>query len=143
MLEEIAAALADALEDAATAVGNNCVVEPWYVPVPAAPTIDIYPGEPFTEDLGFGPDVALFWTVRARIHTLDHLGAQSILLALMEPAGNTSVREALEADDTLGGVVGSLHVEGPSAYTEFVDVAESQRHLGVTWRVQVLTEDAS
>jgi len=136
--DTIAAGLADALDDVVSAVGENLVVQPWYVPLPAAPTIDIYPGDPFTEDLGFGLDATLFWTVRARIHTVDHQGAQGVLLALMEPWGDTSVREALLSDQTLNGVVQTLDLEGPSGYVEFVDVSSSTRHLGVTWRVRTI-----
>ena len=139
MNEDIAAAIAAALAPVAATVGESLVVEPWFVLNPAAPTIEIYPGDPFSEDLGFGDGASLFWTVRARIHTVEHLGAQSVLLALMEPSGDTSVEAALTADQTLGGVVGSLGVEGPSAYTEFFDQASQTRLLGVTWRVQVLT----
>ncbi len=141
MLEEIASALAEALEAVATAVGNNLVVQPWFVLVPAAPTIDIYPGDPFQEGLGFGDDRQLFWTVRARVHTVEHLGSQSVLLSLMEPTGETSVEAALIDDQTLGGVVDSLGIEGPTAYTQYVDQAGVTQQLGVSWRVSTLTKE--
>lgn len=143
MLPEIAQALADAIQPAADAVttdGTNVVVSPWFVLVPAAPTIDIYPGDPFEEGLGFGDERSLFWTVRARVHTIEHVGAQSVLLALMEPAGDTSVEAALYADRTLDGLVDDLVTEGPTAYTVFIDQAGVLQNLGVSWRVQVLTK---
>jgi hypothetical protein len=143
LLEEIAAALADALAAVATHVGNNLVVEPWFIVNPAAPTIDIYPGDPFEEGLGFGDTRQLFWTVRARVHTVEHVGAQSVLLSLMEPFGNTSVEDALISDQTLGGVVDSLGIEGPTAYTQFIDQAGVTQQLGVSWRVSVLTKALS
>lgn len=143
MLPEIAQAIADALESVADAVetdGDHLVVEPWFVLTPAAPTIDIYPGDPFEEGLGFGDDRSLFWTVRARVHTIEHVGAQSVLLALMEPTGDTSVEDALLSDQTLGGAVDTLGIEGPTAYTVFIDQAGVFQNLGVSWRVQTLTK---
>jgi len=140
MLPEIAEAIADQLADVATQVGNNLVVEPWFIINPAAPTIDIYPGDPFEEGLGFGDNRQLFWTVRARVHTVEHVGAQSVLLALMEPSGDTSVEAALIGDQTLGGVVDTLGIEGPTAYTQFIDQAGVDQMLGVSWRVSVLTK---
>jgi hypothetical protein len=140
---EIAQALADALAPTASAIETNgdvLLVEPWFVLVPAGPTIDIYPGDPFEEGLGFGDERSLFWTVRVRVHTIEHQGAQSVLLDLMEPFGATSVEEALLADLTLGGLVDTLGIEGPTAYTTFVDQAGVFQNLGVSWRVQVMTK---
>lgn len=143
MLEEIAAALADALADVATQVGENLVVQPFFIVNPAAPTIDIYPADPFEAGLGFGESRQLFWAVRARVHTPDNLGAQSVLLSLMEPVGDTSVEAALTVDQTLGDVVESLGVDGPTGYTTFIDQVGVTQQLGVSWRVTVLTKESA
>lgn len=141
---DVAAALAEALQPVADEVGQNLVVEPWFILKIAAPTIDIYPADPFTTGLGFGYDRQQYWVIRARIHTIEHLGAQSVLLQLMEPWGDTSVIEALIADQTLNGNVQSVgDVEGPTGYTEIIDIVNSTRYLGVTWRVTVITLEPS
>lgn len=138
-----AAAIAAALQPVCDAVGENLVVEPWHILKIAAPTLDVYPGDPFNEGLGFGSDRRQIWTVRARLHTVEMVGAQGVLLDLMEPFGDTSVEEALVTDQTLGGAVQTLGVEGPSAYTEFIDLVNATRYLGVTWRVTVFSLEPS
>lgn len=143
MLSDIAQALAGALSSVADAVeldGDHLLVSPWFVVNPAGPTIDIYPADPFEDALGFGESRQLFWTVRARVHTIEHVGAQSVLLSLMEATGDTSVESALEDDVTLGDVVDSLSVDGLTGYVQFVDQAGVLQSLGVSWRVQVLTK---
>lgn len=139
MLDDVAAAIAAALDDVADAVGNNLVVEPWFVLSPAAPTIDIYPGDQPDEDVGFGQDDWFVWEIRARVHTVEHFGAQGVLLALMEPWGDTSVRDALLSDQTLGGTVQTANLSHPSRYTVFVDQAGVSQQLGITWRLTTIT----
>ena len=145
MNREIAEALADALASVATAVGNNLVVESRLVITPAAPTIDIYPADPFQDGdaTGFGGGRHIHWTVRARVHTIEHEGAQDVLLDLMESSGSTSVEDALIADQTLGGLVESLGVDGPSGFIQFIDQAGITQTLGVSWRVEILTREPS
>jgi hypothetical protein len=111
------------------------------------PTIDVYPDEEFQQGLGFGRgDNALFFTVRARVNTPDHEGAQDLLLAMMDPQDSTSVSAAITAPGTsspaktLGGLVENcVVVSGPSNFGVFVDPGPNAGALlGCTWRVQVI-----
>ena len=111
---------------------------------PSPPSIDIYPGDPFQEGLAFGRgDQAMFFTVRARVNTPDHEGAQDLLLAMMDPQQDLSVAAAITAAGTaapaktLGGMVENVTVEGASDFGVFVDPNGSPL-LGCTWRVRVL-----
>lgn len=113
---------------------------------PSPPTIDLYPDPEFQDGLGFGRgDNALFFTVRARVNTPDHEGAQDVLLAMMDPQADTSVAAAITAAGTsspaktLGGVVeNAVVVSGPSDFGAFTDPGATGSLLGCTWRVQVI-----
>lgn len=111
---------------------------------PTPPSIDIYPADPFMEGLAFGRgDQEMFFTVRARVNTPDHEGAQDLLLAMMDPQQDLSVAAAITAAGTaapaktLGGLVENVTVDGPSDFGVFVDPNGSAL-LGCTWRVRVL-----
>jgi hypothetical protein len=104
------------------------------------PAVDIYPADPFTEQIGMGPgNKALYLTIRARVNTPDHEGAQELLLSMMDPRSATSVEQAILADKTLGSKVSDATVdEGPSEYGAFVDPGGGGALLGCTWRVRVI-----
>ena len=106
---------------------------------PTPPCLDIYPAEPYQEPAGMGVgNNYVFLTVRARVNTPDYEGAQDLLLQMMDMDGAYSVEQAIEADKTLGGVVGQVLVlSGPSEFGAFVDPGGSAL-LGCTWRVQVV-----
>jgi hypothetical protein len=106
---------------------------------PTPPCVDIYPAEPYQEPFGMGVgNNTTYLTVRARVNTPDHEGAQDLLLQMMDMTGAYSVEQAIEADKTLGGVVGQVLVlSGPSEFGAFVDPGGSAL-LGCTWRVQVI-----
>lgn len=107
---------------------------------PAAPiSIDIYPADPFrgTETQGFGEiSGELRFTVRARATTTDTDAAQDQLLAMMDDENALSVTAALFADETLGGIVAELDVEGPTGYRSYGD--NPGMMLGVEWTVTVI-----
>ena len=112
---------------------------------PTPPAIDVYPAEPFQEPLTFGrDDWALNFTVRARVNTPDHEGAQELLLAMMDPNEATSVAKAITAAGTaspaktLDGAVENVVVDGPSDYGFFVDPGSTDALLGCTWNVRVI-----
>jgi hypothetical protein len=143
---EIMDALATRIETVLCGTANPLIehlqVDGRLIPSPTTPAIDIYPGDPFTEPLGFGPgNKELFFTVRARVSTADNEGGQNLLLSMMDPNADTSLEQAiLDGDRTLGGVVGAVaSVEGPSAYGIFADPGQTtQNLLGCLWRVRVI-----
>ena len=133
---EVAQALADALVDVSPQDGY--VVEPFMVFAPGGPCIDVYPSDPAEEDLAFGHGTAtLWWTIRLRVETMDSEGQQAFLYGARDQIGPTSVRAALLADETLGGVVDSLMVGRPTGFQLYEDSpgSGSLRYLGQEWRV--------
>ncbi len=114
-------------------------VAPLLVWNPTPPAIDIYPADPFQEQDSFGlGNTVVFLSVRARVTTPDHDGAQELLLSLMDPRAATSVQQAILADYTLGGAVTqALLEEGPSNYGIFPDPSGQGAYLGCTWTVRV------
>ena len=137
-LPEIVDAFVTALEPLTETV-PDLQLYPYLNINPTPPSIDIYPGDPFQQGLGFGPDRSLFFTVRARVSTADQEGGQQLLLELLEP--DAGVEDALVADQTLGGVVSSLAVvaDGVSGIRQYItDTPTGGSLLGCEWRVQVL-----
>lgn len=107
---------------------------------PSRPTsIDIYPADTFRvpETAGFGDiDGAYVLTVRARVKTADAEGSQEALLHLMDDEHDLCLAAALHADDTLGGVVSQLAVDGNTGFRTFEDPPGLM--LGCAWRVRVI-----
>lgn len=113
---------------------------------PTPPTVDIYPGDPLTDGsatgFGSGKDEAIF-TVRARIGTGDIEESQKVLLAMMDDQSPLSIAAALEADQTLEGIVASLVVNGPSGHTIYQETSDRPplslgALLGVDWTVKMI-----
>lgn len=140
-IPQIRQALADALEPLRAGIPDIQISRYWLV-TPTPPTIDLWPGDPFQNGLTFGDTGEMFFTVRARVTTADTEAGQDLLDQLLEPA--TGITAALEADQTLGGVVDTLAVGdatdgGVTGYRELVeDTAVNGRLLGAEWRVKVI-----
>lgn len=121
----------------ATPAVDGLAVNPMLVWNPSPPAIDIYPADPFQEGIAFGKgNNEMNFTIRARVNTPDHDGAQELLLSLMDPVAVTSVAAAVVDDRTLGGAVEHVAVEGPTDYGFFVDPGGGAL-LGCTWRARV------
>jgi hypothetical protein len=133
IMDALAVQLASEL---ATVDGIQVVGRLWWNPTP--PCIDIYPASPAQGADAFGGTKELYMIVRARINTPDSEGAQEVLLGMMDPTGPDSVEAAIEADDTLGGVVQYAHVmpDSPSGFEVF-GVPGGGDLLGSTWRVRI------
>jgi hypothetical protein len=114
-------------------------IEPRMVWNPTPPAIDMYPAAPFQEQIGMGRgNNELFITVRARVNTPDHEGAQDLLLAMMDPSAATSVAKAITSDTTLSGTVDYVLAEPPTDFGAYTDPGGSGALLGCTWRVRVM-----
>jgi hypothetical protein len=106
---------------------------------PTPPSIDIYPSDPFQEQIAFGGrQVAAFFDVRARVSTAEHEGGQDFLLSMMDPRADTSVYQALVKDKTLNSTVQDVSVEPPSNFGAYVDPGGAGALLGCTWRTRVI-----
>ena len=100
-------------------------------PFPTPPSIDVFPGDPFLAEAGFNRWKA-FFTVRARVSTVDTQAGQRLLWRLLDPHDPASVIAALA--DTVG-----FENDNPIAgYREYVeDSVQNGRLLGSEWRVSV------
>lgn len=136
----IAAALAEALSDLVAV--EDVEVAARMVFSPGQAQIDIYPADPAEGNLAFGPESRIhWWTIRMRTATADGEGVQDFLLAARAPTGDGSVRAALLADPTLGGLVDNIMIDenSPSGYRFYSDPAGSAtRYVGQEWRVGTL-----
>lgn len=88
-------------------------VSPYVLSEPTPPTIQVVLPGAITYDLAMrrGGD-QIFATVQAVVSFTSDIGSQVFLDALLAPSGVSSVKTALEADDTLGGHAEDLHVTG-------------------------------
>lgn len=134
IMDALAAALDDVLADSDVQVSGRMLINP------TPPAVDIYPGGPLTDGelSGFGdPDGQLFFTVRARINTVDLDAAQDILLNMMDAQHELSVAAALMADQTADGSARSVEVDSPSGYTAY-RTPDGGPLLGCEWKVSVV-----
>jgi hypothetical protein len=66
------------------------------------------------------------------------IGAQKLLDRMLEPVGEMSVKAAVEADKTLGGVIDAVIVTRASGYRLYAREGSTPA-LGCEWTVEVLT----
>jgi hypothetical protein len=138
-------ALASQIEDVLCGTLNPVIpllqVDGRFVFNPTPPAIDVYPAEAFSSQLAMGRgNRELMFTVRARVSTAESEGGQDLLLSMMDPLATTSVARAIESDDTLGGLVDEVTVNGPTGFGVFpsVGVDTSGNLLGCTWEVGIM-----
>lgn len=110
---------------------------------PTPPSIDIYPATPFQTRRGeaFADDTTANFLVRARTTTADHEAGQLGLYRLLDKNDPASVQIALEADQSLGGLVQSIVVieDSVTGFSEWIDdVQTGGRLIGCQWTVEVM-----
>lgn len=125
-------AIAAALEPLTDEV-DGLQIYPYWNGNPTAPSIDVFPSDPFQVGAGFGIGSSRAWfTVRARVSTVDQQAASELLLRLLDPNDPASVEAALAADDT-ATIDNQSTVSGFRRYAD--DGADNL--LGCEWRVGV------
>lgn len=133
---EVMAAAATQLEAQLSEPVPGIQVEPMLLITPTPPCIDIYPGDPFSEQISFDDGEELLFTVRARVSTADSEAGQQLLLGLMDRNG-TGVIGAIRSDTTFCGLVDYALAEGPSGYIAYADSGGAGSLLGCEWRLRV------
>jgi hypothetical protein len=132
-LEQIRLGLATNLE----AIGDMQQVSPYALPQPTPPSIEIIVGEILYHQAMVDGLVQVTMIVRAYVGLALNVPAQQRLDRFLAPSGDESVKAAIEADLTLGGVVDDVTVVSASGHIVFV--RESQpAMLGAEWTVTVL-----
>lgn len=112
-------------------------VEPYMLSDPTPETAHVYPAT-IEYDHAFqrGLDVETYF-VEVFVAEVSDIGAQDVLDDYLEPDGPKSVKEALEVDRTLGGLVDSLQVTATSGYRRYLRTDGSSPVLGAQWTVKV------
>lgn len=130
-------AIRRALADALRARFPELQVEPYMLSDPTPEAAHVYPST-LEYDLAFqrGLDVDSYF-VEVFVAEVSDIGAQDVLDDYLEPDGPLSVKEALELDRTLGGLVDSLQVTGTSGYRRYLRTDGSSPVLGAQWTVKV------
>lgn len=129
--------MADQIKDTLTDI-DDLQVEPSMMWNPSPPAIDLYPADPLFTDIAYGQVSELNIEIRARVDTPDREGAFALIVSMMDPGSQSSVRAALYADPTLGNTVENLLCSSPSGLGYFTDPG-GQALLGCTWQATVLT----
>lgn len=101
-------------------------------PAPTPPSLDVYPADTSALPVSMNGWEEML-VVRCRVSTPDDLGAQEVLLSMMDIDGPASVLAALRADPTLGGVVGGSVVDERSGYQPYPG-----DYLGCEWRLRTI-----
>lgn len=81
-------------------------------------------------------------TVRVMVGSASDIGAQKKLDAFLAPSGSSSVKAAIEADDTLGGDVEGLRVTACTGY-RLIGRDGQGPALCAEWTVEVWAEGTS
>ena len=79
--------------------------------------------------------------VQALVSTASDIGGQMMLDRLLTSSGSSSVKQAIESDPTLGGLVDYLRVVRNSGHQLLTRPGEKIVHLGAQWFVQVETTE--
>ena len=115
---------------------------------PTPPCFDIElagSGVTYDQSMTRGYDEWVF-TIRALVPKTADIGSQVTLDYMIDASGELSVKEALESDTTLGGVVDALKVTNVTGPRTIGVVAQSQPpnvYHGCEWTVELLARGTS
>lgn len=132
----IRAALVTALN---SVYGETWQVSPYFLANPTTPAMDVTPaGIVYDTAMARGMDDVTY-TVRAIVALgLDEAAQQNLDSLLdLDPSASLSMKNTLEADRTLGGIVQDLHVTEASEYRVY-PVDQGSAVIGVEFTVKVL-----
>jgi hypothetical protein len=117
---------------------NTVQISGYMLPNPTPPCIHLYPDGDLEYDLAMrrGLDKWRF-TVQAFVPFTNDAAPQILLDGFLNPSGSTSVKQALEQDSTLGGVVADVNVVSMSGYKVYVRDGGGPV-LGAEWRVEII-----
>jgi hypothetical protein len=99
---------------------------------PLPPAIWVYP-----EDVEYHPTSSGVWIVQAVVALNIDRPAQELLRGLLDTAGATSVKAAIEAEPTLGATVDDVIVVSAKGFQLF-DLPTLGVALGSTWTLNVV-----
>lgn len=120
---------------------SNCQVSAYELSNPTPPCLEVFPdpGEGI-EYHQAGSNGLAYWvfSVRGTVAATTDIGGQMLLDEWLAPSGSSSVKEALESDKTLGGVVQDVHVRSCTGYQEYAKQGLNGSFFAAVWTVLVL-----
>lgn len=129
-----------AIADVIAASIDGLQITPYMLSNPTPPAAHVFPAN-LDPHKTFGPGETQEWTFTLQVFVAEAGGDQGAQIKLDEYLrGPRSVQDALEADPTLGGVVGDLTVTNVSGYRNFVTQGRANV-LGAEWTLLVLIDD--
>lgn len=103
---------------------------------PTLPQAEIQP-DAVTYDLAFDRGLDRYTLIiRVQVGQAQNIGAQKTLDRMLAPSGEYSIKAAVEADGTLGGVCDDLRVVDCTGYRVYLREGGPPA-LGAEWRVEV------
>jgi hypothetical protein len=137
MQDAIATQLVATLGGTANPAIENLQVDARLNPNPTPPSIDVYPGSPFTETISYGRNRQYWFNVRARVSTADNEAGQDLLLSMMDGTTDESIEAALASVKTYSGAqLGDI--DGPTEFGLYRDTVGEESLLGCVWRVALI-----
>jgi hypothetical protein len=115
-------------------------VSPYILSTPTLPAVFVFPG-PVTYDLAMhrGADNTEF-TVRAMVGPYGDIAAQQLMDQLLEPSGATSMKAAIEQDNTLGGLVYDVSATDCTGLRMYQPTPASSPVMGADWTLRILAD---
>jgi hypothetical protein len=112
--DQVLTALAESLSEI-----EGLQESPYVLSHPTPPCAEVIGGQvDYDQTFGRGHDD---WnaTIRVTVGDVSDVGAQKLLRQFRDPAGAVSIKRAIEADRSLGGLVQGLRVTGVSPMRQF------------------------
>lgn len=106
---------------------------------PKPPCAIVYPKPPFPFDETFDGTSRPTFCVLILVGYVNTTGAQEKLGAFLSAAGDTSIKAAIEADQTLGGVVSECLVTDIESYGVISLTDGGTRYLSAELNVEIIT----
>jgi hypothetical protein len=144
VIAEVRTAIASTLQAALP----ELQVSPYILSNPTPPCAYLFPGE---VDYDVAPGGATMnarggdtwnFVLRAWVGEVGDIGAQQYLDALLEPNGDTSIKDIVETDYTLGGLVYNVTALTCSGYRQYQPTAGSAPVMGAEWTLQIFASGA-
>lgn len=138
MFPEVLQAIADAI----SARLPDMQVKPYVLANPTPPAAQIVPASAeYDKAMRRGLDTWQFTLTVFVAETAD-IGAQAKLYRMLEPSGETSIKEAVEADVTLGGLVVDVWLQAFNGFRRY-QLEGGGPMIGMEWTVQVQHDPAA
>jgi hypothetical protein len=135
MLAEVRQAIADAISSRLP----QMQVSPYILAAPTPPAAHVFPSAvDYDQAMARGADTWMF-TLQAFVGAISDIGSQVLLDKMLEPSGDVSIKEAVEADMTLGGLAweGGCRVKSFTGYRQVVLENTGGLVLVAEWQIEV------